>query len=171
MAGASRGGDVVTTAPEQPIDLIAVYRLLDDTGPRPELAHHEKQYAAHVLADEGLTLRQIAARLGVAQRTINRWRNQPVAMPDTEPASTRGQAYARCREVDPAIFYPLDEEGVPRNYSRARSVCASCTVRTECREGAMAREGDSHTDARDGMWGGLSPDQRHALAMVRKAGV
>lgn len=160
----------MTTAPEQHIDLTAVWRLLDSTGPGPELAHHERVYAAHVLVDDGISIGRLAKLFSVSERTIHRWRAEPVAMPDTEPAPTRWQEYARCREVDPAIFYPLDEEGVPRSYSRARSVCASCTVRTECREDAMAREGDSHTDARDGMWGGLSPDQRHALALARKAG-
>lgn len=160
----------MTTAPEQHIDLTAVYRLLDDTGPRPDLAHHERVYAAHALVGNGLSVGRLAKRLGVSERTILRWRTEPVAMPDTEPAPARWQEYALCREVDPGIFYPLDEEGVTRSYSRARSICASCMVRTDCREDAMAREGDSHTNARDGMWGGLSPDQRHALAKARKAG-
>jgi WhiB family redox-sensing transcriptional regulator len=158
----------VTTAPEQSIDLIAVYRLLDDTGPRPELALHEKHYAAHVLSEEDRSLTQIADLLGVTQRTVCRWRTLPVATPDTTLAPAAWQAYARCSEVDAAMFFPSEDDYTIRSYSQARRVCISCTVRTECLDDALDREGDTHHDARAGMWGGLSPDQRHALAMARK---
>jgi FixJ family two-component response regulator len=56
------------------IDLIAIGRHLADSRPLPELTEVEKEFAAQVLTQAGLGAHEIAARLGVAQRTVTRWR-------------------------------------------------------------------------------------------------
>jgi len=158
----------VTTASGQAVDLIAVHRLLDDSQPRPTLARHELPYAARVLTAEGLSARTISVLLGVTQRTVIRWRKRPPAeMPSPPPVDW--QRYAHCRAAGAALFFP-DEDGA-HSYSRARGVCAGCAVRAECLDDAMAREGDADHGGRAGLWGGLSPDQRAALALIRRGAV
>jgi FixJ family two-component response regulator len=56
------------------IDLIAIGRHLADSRPLPELTDAEREFAAQVLTQAGLGFREIAARIGVAERTVNRWR-------------------------------------------------------------------------------------------------
>jgi WhiB family redox-sensing transcriptional regulator len=58
---------------------------------------------------------------------------------------------ALCREVDPALFFPL-HKGDPMN--DARSLCGRCTVRGECLEEALR--------LRDvfGFRGGMSGEER-----------
>lgn len=168
MAGPARGGDPVTTAPEQVIDLIAVYRFITEDAPLPHLEHRELEYAAHLLVQDGHSSRQISERLGVHKRTVDRWRARRAAAstPEPTPADSRWQEYARCRGTDAALFFP-DEDGT-HSYSRARGVCGGCPVRSTCLADAMAREGDAGHEGRAGMWGGLSPDQRAALALIRR---
>lgn len=160
----------MTTSPDTGVDLIAVYRLLDDNGPPPVLARHEQQYAAHVLPAEGLSVADLADLLGVTPRTVNRWRAQPApAVPQTaSPADGAWEDSARCREVDAGLFFPPDDGPGFGGYSRARQVCVTCTVRAECLEAALAREGTAAGGDRAGLWGGLSPDQRAALAAARR---
>lgn len=65
---------------------------------------------------------------------------------------------AACRELDTNIFFPVtDEEAGP-----AREVCASCPVREECLEFALA----THQD--DGVWGGLTETERRRLRRRRR---
>lgn len=85
--------------------------------------------------------------------------------------SARWQDDALCREVGADLFFPADaDDGNYRThrYTEAKAVCAACTVRQECLESAMAREGDTSHQYRGGLWGGLSPEQRAALAKVRQ---
>lgn len=59
---------------------------------------------------------------------------------------------AACRGADPDIFHPIDGD-----YLLARSYCDRCVCRADCAAHALAR------GERDGMWGGLTPDQRRHL--------
>jgi WhiB family transcriptional regulator, redox-sensing transcriptional regulator len=86
----------------------------------------------------------------------------PAADPDPAPASSRWQRWAACRAVPTRVFFPAG------NFARmeekqAKSVCALCTVRGCCL--AFAIEHDEGF----GIWGGLSVDERRALA-ARQAG-
>ncbi|MCA1844990.1 MAG: WhiB family transcriptional regulator [Actinobacteria bacterium] len=66
---------------------------------------------------------------------------------------------AACRGMDPAIFYPVAR---PRgrnarydaDWEPARDVCEGCPVSEQCLSYAMERP------EREGMWGGLTPDER-----------
>jgi len=63
------------------------------------------------------------------------------------------QEQARCRGVDPRVFYP--ERG--GSASPARRLCSSCGVRLECLEYALLM------NERFGIWGGMSEQERRAL--------
>ena len=57
---------------------------------------------------------------------------------------------ARCREVDPELFYPEAEGASTRNwmYRQAVTICRSCEVRQQCYE--YARDNNEMF----GVWGG-----------------
>lgn len=63
-------------------------------------------------------------------------------------------AGALCAQTDPEAFFP-ERGGSNRD---AKAICARCDVRAQCLEYAL------RTGERDGIWGGLSPRQRRALA-------
>jgi WhiB family redox-sensing transcriptional regulator len=72
----------------------------------------------------------------------------------SESSPVGWRALARCRGMDTAIFFPEDDR--PRRhliYEPARTVCAQCPVVEECRQAGMGED--------QGMWGGMSPTQRH----------
>jgi WhiB family transcriptional regulator, redox-sensing transcriptional regulator len=64
---------------------------------------------------------------------------------------------ARCRDVDPELFFQADRERSSvrrRRERRAQEVCAQCPVIRECRDFALnSREGF-------GIWGGMSEGDR-----------
>jgi WhiB family redox-sensing transcriptional regulator len=66
---------------------------------------------------------------------------------------------ALCAETDPEAFFP-EKGGSTRE---AKRVCASCPVRMECLEFALAN------DERFGIWGGLSERERRRLRLQRRA--
>lgn len=69
------------------------------------------------------------------------------------------QAYARCTEVDPEIFFP--ERG--GSSKAARAVCADCPVKMECLEYAL------NNKEQFGIWGGTSERERRRLRRERAA--
>ena len=67
--------------------------------------------------------------------------------------------FARCRGVNPSIFYPVSEED---EALEAKAVCAECPVREPCLEYALgARE-------KHGVWGGLTERERRRLLRQRR---
>ncbi|WP_327421876.1 hypothetical protein OG763_15170 [Streptomyces sp. NBC_01230] len=56
------------------VDLIAVERIMRGSLPVPELTEDEQRYAAVVMTQAGVGGEEIALRLGVAARTVTRWR-------------------------------------------------------------------------------------------------
>ena len=68
------------------------------------------------------------------------------------------RSQARCRGLDPEIFYPQAEE----EDDEAKSICAQCPVRVPCLEYALsARE-------RDGIWGGCTEKERRRIIRQRR---
>ena len=67
---------------------------------------------------------------------------------------------ARCREFDPASFFPSDGVGV----ERARRICGECPVRMECLEYALEYRIDH------GVWGGASERERRRILRSRRVG-
>ena len=69
---------------------------------------------------------------------------------------------AACRDHDPELFWPITETGpaAQRQIERAKAVCGSCSVRKDCGEHAGS----------DGVWGGLSADERRNARRRSRAG-
>lgn len=61
---------------------------------------------------------------------------------------------ALCAQTDPEAFFPA-KGGTTRP---AKRICQGCQVRAECLAYALAE------DIRYGVWGGLSPNERRAIA-------
>ncbi len=75
---------------------------------------------------------------------------------------------AACKGMDPELWFPKREAACNAGgYATAREICMTCPVRTECLDEAMATEQDAGKAYRAGMFGGMSPHQRHELRMGR----
>nr|WP_326957434.1 MULTISPECIES: WhiB family transcriptional regulator [Brevibacterium] len=72
---------------------------------------------------------------------------------DAEDGQLAWQEQALCAQTDPEAFFP-EKGGSTRE---AKKVCASCEVRAQCLEYALAN------DERFGIWGGLSERERRRL--------
>ena len=77
-------------------------------------------------------------------------------------ASARSDTFwrdgAECRVEDPELFFPEGRSGSALQQTiEAKRVCARCDVRAECLSYALENNID------DGVWGGLSEDERRAL--------
>lgn len=68
------------------------------------------------------------------------------------------QGGSACRGLDPALFFPADDEAA----HVAKSVCAGCEVRERCLDHALgSRE-------REGIWGGLTESERRRIIRQRR---
>lgn len=71
---------------------------------------------------------------------------------------------AACAHMDTLIFFPIGETGpVTQQVELARKICASCPVREQCLEFAIA------TIQNDGIWGGTTEDERRLIKRARRA--
>lgn len=154
------------------IDLTAVDRRIH--GHATPLTADEQRYTTHLLTDLGQSAANIADIIGVSNRTIHRWRKAPPFLPpDTDDAPAAWRDSASCREVGAEFFFAPDpdeetDEDPLYSAARARAICARCPVRDQCLDDAMAREGTADRHSRAGVWGGLTPSQRAALARARR---
>jgi WhiB family redox-sensing transcriptional regulator len=64
---------------------------------------------------------------------------------------------ARCREVDPELWYPE----IGESPHAAKRICGVCPVREACLADALGRR-EPH-----GVWGGLTTNERHAVLRER----
>lgn len=65
---------------------------------------------------------------------------------------------AECRQEDPELFFPIGNTGAALvQIEEAKAVCRRCSVSTTCLEWALQSGQD------DGVWGGMSEDERRAL--------
>ena len=70
---------------------------------------------------------------------------------------------AACATRETALFFPVGHTQKARRLERsAKAVCAVCPVRSECLEFALL------TLQNDGVWGGLSEDERRAVRRSRR---
>ncbi len=71
---------------------------------------------------------------------------------------TDWMARGKCRDLDPATFFPSDGVGV----EIARQICADCPVKEPCLEYALWAKIDH------GVWGGASERERRRIARQRR---
>lgn len=65
---------------------------------------------------------------------------------------------AACLDEDPELFFPVGNAGpAVLQTERAKAVCGRCPVRAECLRWAL------ESGQENGVWGGLSEDERRAL--------
>lgn len=80
----------------------------------------------------------------------------------------RAPATVACRGADTSLFYKREREtpaGRDRRVRKAKGMCASCLLRGECLETAMAEEAGG--GARFGIRGGLTEEERKDLQRKR----
>lgn len=77
---------------------------------------------------------------------------------DAIPVRTDWQDEAACRGSDTSVFFPASEADA----GEAKAVCATCPVAEACLEYAIS------TRQPDGVWGGLTPTERHRLIRRRQ---
>ena len=71
---------------------------------------------------------------------------------------TDWMARGKCKDLDPAVFFPSDGMGV----QAAQRICSDCPVRLECLEYALADRVDH------GVWGGASERERRRMLRRRR---
>ncbi len=69
---------------------------------------------------------------------------------------TGWMSQGKCKNMDPAVFFPSDGVGV----QAAQRICASCPVGEQCLEYALRNRID------EGVWGGAS--ERHRRRLLRQ---
>jgi WhiB family redox-sensing transcriptional regulator len=82
-----------------------------------------------------------------------------LSLPAADPDSTTGwMALGLCRMYSPSTFFPSDGVGV----DKARKICASCPVKSECLEHALEHR------IEHGVWGGCSERERRRILKRRR---
>lgn len=92
----------------------------------------------------------------------------PEADPEPEPVAV-GTTPA-CVGHEPEIWFAADGRSTvasPEAWAPAAAICATCPVTAACLAAAMDAEGQNGAANRHGMWGGLTPDERAALAKTQ----
>lgn len=93
-----------------------------------------------------------------------RWVTSPDGPPVHQPGLPRGVWLpdlpgALCAQVDPELWFP--DKGDPAE--KAKAICRRCPEQAACLAWAL-EAGEAH-----GVWGGLAPEERAALAQARRA--
>ena len=71
---------------------------------------------------------------------------------------------AACRAADPDLFFPVSSSGKALDdVAQAKAICARCRVQRECLAFALA------TRQHNGVWGGLSEEERYSLEKARRS--
>jgi WhiB family redox-sensing transcriptional regulator len=65
---------------------------------------------------------------------------------------------AACRTADTSVFFPVSESDA----GPAKAICAQCPVREQCLEFAL------EVRPSDGVWGGMTPIERHRAVRRRQ---
>jgi WhiB family transcriptional regulator, redox-sensing transcriptional regulator len=79
--------------------------------------------------------------------------------PDHREPRADWRDHAACQSADPELFFPISPVGPPLDQAerRAKALCATCPVRRECLQFALA------TRQAHGVWGGMSEQERGAM--------
>jgi WhiB family redox-sensing transcriptional regulator len=157
------------------LDMIAVERALSGDEPRPKLTNPEAHLAWRLITSphEEAPNRPVADLLGVAERTVVRWRRGHTRTATVNTHETPGggemkdrwEDRAACRQLGSESFFPAGDVGTAARqvYVAAINVCAQCPVREQCLQFALRAEGSTPAKSRSGVFGGLTPVERHAM--------
>ncbi|MFE6868359.1 WhiB family transcriptional regulator [Kitasatospora sp. NPDC057692] len=167
----------LTAAPtsDNGLDMVAVERSLGGEMPRPKLQIDEAFLAWQLITSpQGEAPdRPVAELLGITDRTVCRWRNGQTrtdqARIDNTPGGgdmkDRWEDRALCRQLQSDDFFPAGDVGTAARsvYREAIKVCARCPVAGACLQFALRAEGSAPAKSRSGVFGGLTPAERHEL--------
>jgi WhiB family transcriptional regulator, redox-sensing transcriptional regulator len=68
-----------------------------------------------------------------------------------------------CRSEDPELFFPIGEGGASSGQiQQAVSICHGCGVEAQCLRFALIN------GIKDGIWGGRTEQERHAMVRTRR---
>jgi WhiB family redox-sensing transcriptional regulator len=68
---------------------------------------------------------------------------------------------AACRDADPELFFPIGTAGPAlRQTGEAKRICRACPAQSQCLAWAL------DNGVTDGVWGGTTPDERHASRIL-----
>jgi WhiB family transcriptional regulator, redox-sensing transcriptional regulator len=104
----------------------------------------------------------------MSQETISiRRRAAPIPLPVSLAPVVWNQSSwrlrAACHNIESALFFPVGEGEEAKDQIRlAKQVCASCESRLPCLEFSL------RTMQADGIWGGLTEDERRRLKRQRR---
>lgn len=88
----------------------------------------------------------------------HRQTRQPPIRRAEEDVLTDWRETARCKEMDPDLFFPVGTTGPALlQIEAAKAVCRQCDVREECLQYAI----DSNQEY--GIWGGLTEEERRYM--------
>jgi WhiB family transcriptional regulator, redox-sensing transcriptional regulator len=73
---------------------------------------------------------------------------------DNAFASAGWMSRGACQHEDPELFFPIS--AAARLISAAKAVCQACAVRAPCLSYALQTR-------QDGIWGGTTQEERHAM--------
>lgn len=79
---------------------------------------------------------------------------------EVSPLAQPWRARGSCRGIDPAIFYPPEDDDVMAD--AAKSICAGCSVRQACLQFALNQR-EKH-----GVWGGMTERERRRVLRQRR---
>ncbi len=129
------------------------------------------------MLEMGKTSEELAELFGVSVRTIRLrlsdagligrrgpYRPEPAPPIEFDPQDETWSVRAACLAEDPEMFYP-DRVSQAAD---ALVVCARCPVRDECLAYAVRAEGTRGLSYRAGIWGGLTPEQRHKMSLAHQ---
>ncbi|GAA2838174.1 WhiB family transcriptional regulator [Kitasatospora sp. CM 4170] len=176
-APAAVTAQVTANSADTVIDMIAIERALSGEMPRPKLRVLEAHLAWSLITSPPREApdRPVADLLGVADRTVVRWRNKQTRAvgPDQAPGGgemkDRWEDRALCRGGDIEAFFPRGDVGTAARavYREAVSVCSKCPVAEACLRFALQAEGATPAKSRSGVFGGCTPQERFALYKQR----
>jgi len=76
------------------------------------------------------------------------------------------RSLAACQFAEPDLFFPISSSGPSGpQVAQAKAICAGCPVRRQCLAFAL------RTHQVDGVWGGLTEQERHPLNSATLAGL
>ena len=66
---------------------------------------------------------------------------------------------AACRDAEPELFFPISATAASHaQVKRAKQICASCPVRSDCLRYALDHRQEQ------GIWGGLTEEERRRIS-------
>lgn len=88
----------------------------------------------------------------------------PVTISASDPDAWQG---APCSTADPDVSFAGDGASSERAHRAGKAICAGCHLAAPCLELALKAERRASADGRYGVFGGLDPRERAALARER----